>query len=509
MKKGNIRLIPAVLIIFSLSVSTAGVFSNNEIKLGGYTNSDPNNLNIGIASYVNIGPIDLESARTYLKTVDYSDNEKILGVYSFYPDAYSKYTEEVNMMITNNGYIVTFYPAIEPASKLVYWSGSNIVYSNFATAITTISKSILGYSVDYKDIRYFDYRYPDANRMLIATQASTESVVGTYNYGNLAFNIPGTANIYEVSYSLYLKSDYYDSYNQNTANVAIDSDVMGSITGDGVVYDFYNSEIMKGRDRLFGVLGSPYAQTGGALVIIYKDPTIRVTEADNFWDFPLENLGEIKSSKVEETPIIQKTPTSRIPVSIPTTVVTETPNGERTQGQTPTPTQAPLRPSTASVNLYGEKTDVELGDNILLKLSAVSLITKPKMKVQVIIIPPSGMSVTSSEFVKSGAGQFTTTYELNPGDGRDIEVIIASNQVGNYKVTGRIVYYFGDDISSGEDHSQELDINVRPKTTGGLNGNTPSLESNSAQAPKDPGFEIISGVIVLSLIYFLRKFNKN
>lgn len=56
---------------------------------------------------------------------------------------------------------------------------------------------------------------------------------------------------------------------------------------------------------------------------------------------------------------------------------------------------------SASVSLHGEKTDVVMGEDILLRLSAVNLITKPKMHVQVIIIPPSGMSVTSSEFSKS------------------------------------------------------------------------------------------------------------
>ncbi|MBU4492555.1 MAG: DUF11 domain-containing protein [Euryarchaeota archaeon] len=127
---------------------------------------------------------------------------------------------------------------------------------------------------------------------------------------------------------------------------------------------------------------------------------------------------------------------------------------------------SPPMPSTvsvksASVSLHGEKTDVVLGEDILLKLSAVNLITKPIMHVQVIIIPPSGMSVTSSEFVQSGAGQFTTTYELEPGKGRDIEVRIKSNQVGDFNVNGRIIYYFGDDKEKAEDQTLNLPIKVR------------------------------------------------
>ncbi|MHC1575090.1 MAG: WD40 repeat domain-containing protein [Candidatus Methanogasteraceae archaeon] len=72
---------------------------------------------------------------------------------------------------------------------------------------------------------------------------------------------------------------------------------------------------------------------------------------------------------------------------------------------------------TASVNLHGEKTDVVLGEEVLLKLSAVNIIGNPLMHLQVIIIPPSGWSVTSSEFTKSGAGQYTTTYDIESGVG--------------------------------------------------------------------------------------------
>ncbi|RZN42510.1 MAG: hypothetical protein EF813_01275 [Methanosarcinales archaeon] len=99
----------------------------------------------------------------------------------------------------------------------------------------------------------------------------------------------------------------------------------------------------------------------------------------------------------------------------------------------PTPQTAPKSSadvSTASVHLHGEKTDVVLGEAVLLKLSAVNIIGNPLMHVQVIIIPPSGWSVTSSEFAKSGAGQYTTTYDIESGVGRDIEVRIMPNQIG-------------------------------------------------------------------------------
>jgi LemA protein len=125
---------------------------------------------------------------------------------------------------------------------------------------------------------------------------------------------------------------------------------------------------------------------------------------------------------------------------------------------TPSPTIA-----NASVKLYGLKTDVELGENIVLKLSAVNLITKPVMTAQVILIPPSGMSVTSSDFVVSGAGQYSTTYKLEPGSLKDIEIMIQTVQTGDFVVEGRVIYYFGTDLSTQEDYTLKLPVKVRSK----------------------------------------------
>lgn len=127
-------------------------------------------------------------------------------------------------------------------------------------------------------------------------------------------------------------------------------------------------------------------------------------------------------------------------------------------GPTPVETDKEL---SASVSLHREKINVVVGEDVLLKLSVVNLITKPVMNVQVIIKPPSGMSVTSTEFSQSGAGQFTSTYKLEPGASRDIEVRLKPNEKGNFIVEGWVVYYFGDDITSKKDVILKEPITVR------------------------------------------------
>lgn len=154
--------------------------------------------------------------------------------------------------------------------------------------------------------------------------------------------------------------------------------------------------------------------------------------------------------------------------------------------------------SSASVSLHGEKTKVVEGEDILLKLSAVNLITKPTMHIQAIIIPPSGMSVSSSEFVESGAGQYTTTYDIEPGKGRDIEVRIEANQVGDFNVTGRVVYYFGNNKKDGGDYTLYLPIQV-------TDPNTQPTADKPVTISVIPELGVPSILFILMSVFIIRK----
>ena len=170
------------------------------------------------------------------------------------------------------------------------------------------------------------------------------------------------------------------------------------------------------------------------------------------------------------------------------------------ENSAPTPKPTNDNVQSASVSLHGEKTDVALGEDVLLKLSAVNIIGNPTMHVQVIVIPPSGWSVTSSEFAKSGAGQYTTTYELEPGGGKDIEVRIVPNQMGDeFQVDGRIIYYFGDDVETREDHTLSLPITVRAQAVQTANNPQPT-------EIKSPGFSFTTGFVgFVAIILFINK----
>jgi len=163
---------------------------------------------------------------------------------------------------------------------------------------------------------------------------------------------------------------------------------------------------------------------------------------------------------------------------------------------------------SSSINFYGEKTDVHMGEEILTKLSIVNLVSNPKMYAQVIILPSSGMSVTSADFTKVSAGQFAADYTLEPGDGRDVEIRLRSNQVGEFNIKGRVVYYFGSDSENTQDYALDLPVSVRRATV------LTDVEDNNDQPKGLQGFEVIilgvgivAFVIIFSvaLIYVLRR----
>ena len=168
---------------------------------------------------------------------------------------------------------------------------------------------------------------------------------------------------------------------------------------------------------------------------------------------------------------------------------------------------------SSSINFVGEKTDVYLGEDIIAKLSIVNLVSNPKMNAQVIILPPSGMSVTSAIFTKTSAGQFVADFQIDPSEGgKEIEIMLRPNQVGEFNVKGRVIYYFGDDKENTQDYALDLPVSVRRPTV---------LTDSKIKSPQQSevkkgmmGFEVIltgvgmiAFVIIFSvvLIYMLRR----
>jgi len=193
-------------------------------------------------------------------------------------------------------------------------------------------------------------------------------------------------------------------------------------------------------------------------------PRILVEYADSILNINLERPVGIIPAPSQPTP----------------TTTTPGPTPNPTPTQTLTPTSIPTtKPGEVSVYLYGQKTAVNVGEDIILSLSAVNLITKPTMTVQLILKVPSGMSITSSEFIKGGGGQYTASYDVEPGDIRQIEVHIMTNQIGNFNVVGEIYYYFGSDKEGSQFQTNSLPVTVNQVPPNTTPSTTPANNSGS------------------------------
>jgi len=167
---------------------------------------------------------------------------------------------------------------------------------------------------------------------------------------------------------------------------------------------------------------------------------------------------------------------------------------------TPTPeeeTDEILASDVASIALHREKTKVDVGEEVLLKLSIVNYISnREPMEVQLILAPPSGMSITSTEFTQSTTGQSTSNYTLNPGQNRDIEIRLKANEIGNFNVEGRVIYYFGDNKTSAVVKPFKKPITVKSA------GVIPVGTTTTTPGETSDGSNSIIGIIAIIAIIF-------
>ena len=120
---------------------------------------------------------------------------------------------------------------------------------------------------------------------------------------------------------------------------------------------------------------------------------------------------------------------------------------------------APIEGET-EVTLHATQTEVRVGEPVRLNLSAINSIVKPPMTLKLMIMAPSGWSLTGTGFATACGAQCSATYKLESGQPRYIDVDMVANQPGNFEVEARMEWYFGDDTSTLERKVETLQLNV-------------------------------------------------
>lgn len=148
-----------------------------------------------------------------------------------------------------------------------------------------------------------------------------------------------------------------------------------------------------------------------------------------------------------------------------------------------------------------ERTTVKEGSEVRITLSAINPITNPTLIIQLILTVPDDMSITATEFVKSGGRQFTSTYFIEPGDNeRQINIHVKTHRSGVYPIIAEYYYYFEGINSTSRYGNITKDIYVLPNHT------TPSPTTSQTPTPSPPAFEVTFAIAaLLAVAYFAKR----
>jgi len=165
----------------------------------------------GIAAYVNVGQqIDLEDAEMAFKSIETVSESYIIGEIDL--PGLPEYVDP-HAYVHKDGWIVTYYSNYAPVGKIMEWyeyDGGAITTTTLADAMHIICDEVeVNYAVIKNNIKYYDFEYPNANRMMLIT----DTVYGN-QYQSDFFNleIPIDCWLYEGSWSHYFSGDLYLPY---------------------------------------------------------------------------------------------------------------------------------------------------------------------------------------------------------------------------------------------------------------------------------------------------------
>lgn len=124
----------------------------------------------GITAYMNAEQtIDLSLAKQAFRTIEEETDTYIIGSDSLpgYPE-----TEDVHAYVNKDGWIVAYYLKQEPAAKIIdwndYYTSKTIQRTKLEVAIMQIVDKAF---IQPKEIKYYHFGYPNANRLMIVMDA--------------------------------------------------------------------------------------------------------------------------------------------------------------------------------------------------------------------------------------------------------------------------------------------------------------------------------------------------
>jgi hypothetical protein len=170
----------------------------------------------GISAYTNVGEgIDLEKAKAAFRTIEYETDEYLIGSVPL-PD-YPEY-EDVHAYAHKDGWVVTYYLKDKPVGKIIDWKDYSTDEKIIGTKLEDgLSVACNAAGVPIRDIKYYDFRYPNADKLMIVADAQWTQGTDTLN-----IKLPSDFVFYDRSYSHY-------AYNSDGSTMKIDGNEISSL----------------------------------------------------------------------------------------------------------------------------------------------------------------------------------------------------------------------------------------------------------------------------------------
>lgn len=158
----------------------------------------------GISAWVKAkSSVNLDTAKPAFATIERETSDYIIGTV-----AMSGHTEQQypHVYVSTVGWVVAYYPTERNLGWLLpwyYYSGGPVSTTTLKEAALIVCNQIGGTT---EGLKYYDFRYPDATKMMIIVESTT----GTEWY---TVRIPSEFTVYRVDWSHWCADCYRSGYN--------------------------------------------------------------------------------------------------------------------------------------------------------------------------------------------------------------------------------------------------------------------------------------------------------
>lgn len=181
----------------------------------------------GISAYSTVSSVDLAAAATAYKNIEYQTGEYIVGSVAL-PNY--KEIDDVHVYLHISGEIIAYYLRDTNVGHMIDWiayhNTKKMMGSKLQTALEIVSSAMLA---SLTEVKYFDFRYPDAPRIKIIID-NVYSGTDTFR-----FKVPESYTIHSVSWS----HAVIDPGTSGTANSTFKLDDVGINSMSSISHDVW------------------------------------------------------------------------------------------------------------------------------------------------------------------------------------------------------------------------------------------------------------------------------